>query len=119
MRLREIHIRVGLFAVSLLAMLLGSHLLLMNHAPSVFNDTLEDMSYGWYVPVFSLYVVWSERRKIMESVGDPSLWGLLLIIPFAFAGLYISCTFGRIRALPLPVVLSVMESCSDEITPLI
>ena len=86
MRLREIHIRVGLFAVSLLAMLLGYHLLLTSHAPSVFNDTMEDMSYGWYVPVFSLYVVWSERRKVMESVGDPSLWGLFLIIPFAFAG---------------------------------
>ena len=86
MRLRDIHIRVGLFTVSLLAMLLGYHLLLTSHAPSIFNDTLEDMSYGWYVPVFSLYVVWSERRKIMETVGDPSLWGLLLIIPFAFAG---------------------------------
>ena len=86
MKVREIHIRVGLFAVSLLAMLLGYHLLLMNHAPAIFNDTLEDMSYGWYVPVFSLYVVWSERRKIMEAVGDPSLWGLLLIVPFAFAG---------------------------------
>ena len=86
MRLREIHIRMGLFAVSLLAMLFGYHLLLTDHAPAIFNDALEDMSYGWYVPVFSLYVVWSERRKIMESVGDPSLWGLLLIVPFAFVG---------------------------------
>lgn len=86
MKVREIHIRVGLFAVSLLAMLLGYHLLLTGHAPAIFNDALEDMSYGWYVPVFSLYVVWSERRKIFESVGEPSLWGLLLIIPFAFAG---------------------------------
>ena len=86
MKVRDIHIRVGLFAVSLLAMLLGYHLLLTNHAPAIFNDALEDMSYGWYVPVFSLYVAWSERRKIMESVGEPSVWGLLLIVPFAFAG---------------------------------
>ena len=54
MKVREIHVRAGLFAVSLLAMLLGYHLLLTSHAPSVFNDALEDMSYGWYVPVFSL-----------------------------------------------------------------
>lgn len=86
MRLREVHIRAGLFAVSLLAMLAGYHLLLTSHAPSVFNDQLEDMSYGWYVPAFSLYVVWAERKKILESVGDPSVWGLVLIVPFAFAG---------------------------------
>ena len=86
MRLRELHIRVALFAASLLAMLLGYHLLLLNHAPSIFNDPMEDMSFGWYVPVFSLYVLWSERRKIMESVGDPSVLGFLAILPFAFAG---------------------------------
>ena len=86
MRLRELHIRVALFAASLLAMLFGYHLLLLNHAPSIFNDPMEDMSFGWYVPVFSLYVLWSERRKIMESVGDPSVLGFLAILPFAFAG---------------------------------
>ena len=78
--------RVALFAASFLAMLIGYHLLLLEHVPMIFNDALEDMSYGWYVPVFSLYVVWSERKKILESVGDPSVWGLLLILPFAFAG---------------------------------
>ena len=86
MRLKELHIRVVLFAVSLLVMLFGYHLLLLHHAPSVFNDQMEDMSFGWYVPVFSLYVIWSERRKIAESVGNPSLWGLMTILPFAFAG---------------------------------
>ena len=67
-------------------MLFGYHLLLLNHAPSIFNDPMEDMSFGWYVPVFSLYVIWSERRKIVESVGDPSVLGFLAILPFAFAG---------------------------------
>lgn len=86
MRLKELHIRVVLFAASLLVMLFGYHLLLLRHAPSVFNDQMEDMSFGWYVPVFSLYVIWSERRKIAESLGNPSLWGLLTILPFAFAG---------------------------------
>ena len=86
MRFREINIRVGLFAVSLLAMLCGYHLLLLKHAPDVFRNVQEDMSYGWYVPLFSLYVAWTERRKIVDSVGAPSLWGLLLIVPFAFVG---------------------------------
>ena len=78
--------RVALFAASFLAMLIGYHLLLLEHAPMIFNDALEDMSYGWYVPIFSLYVVWSERRRIADSVGEPSWFGLLLIVPFAFAG---------------------------------
>ena len=86
MRLRDVHIRVGLFAVSLLAMLLGYHLLLTSHAPSVFNDTLEDMSYGWYVPVFSMYVLWQERRRIVDSLGAPSWGGLLAALPFLFLG---------------------------------
>ena len=84
--MREIHIRVGLFAASLLAMLVGYHLLLLDHAPMIFGDELEDMSYGWYVPIFSLYVVWNERRRIADSVGEPSWLGFLLIVPFAFAG---------------------------------
>lgn len=86
MAVKEIHIRIGLFAVSLLAMLVGYHVLFLDHAPDVFSNVQEDMSYGWYVPVFSLYVVWCERRKIAESVGEPSLAGLLLLVPFAFAG---------------------------------
>ena len=86
MRLKEVHVRVALFAVSLLAMLWGYHVLLLQRAPGVFRNPLEDMSYGWYVPVFSLYVLWSERRKIADSVGDPSAWGLALLLPAAFIG---------------------------------
>ena len=86
MTFREIHVRVVLFAVSLLAMLAGYHVLFLHHAPEVFSNVQEDMSYGWYVPVFSLYVVWCERRKILDSIGEPSFPGLLLLVPFAFAG---------------------------------
>lgn len=78
--------RVALFAAALLAMLIGYHLLLLEHVPMIFNDALEDMSYGWYVPIFSLYVVWSERRRIADSVGEPSWLGFFLMVPFAFAG---------------------------------
>lgn len=86
MRFKELHIRVGLFAVSLLAMLWGYRLMLTRHVPDVFNEPLEDMSYGWFIPLFSLYVLWQERRKIVESLGKPSVVGLLFVLPSLFVG---------------------------------
>ena len=86
MRFKELHVRVGLFAVSLLAMLWGYQLMLMRHVPNVFNEPLEDMSYGWYIPLFSLYVLWQERRKIVESLGKPSFIGLLFVLPSLLVG---------------------------------
>lgn len=84
--IKEVHIRIALFAAALVALLIGYHTLLLVHAPNVFSLQEADMSYGWYVPIFSLYVVWTERRKIVESVGPSSLWGLFLILPCAFVG---------------------------------
>ena len=86
MRFKELHVRVGLFAVSLLAMLWGYRLMWMRHVPDVFNEPLEDMSYGWYIPLFSLYVLWQERRKIVESLGKSSVVGLLFVLPSLFVG---------------------------------
>ena len=84
--MKELRIRVSLFCASLLAMLWGYQLLLLQHAPSIFNEPLEDMSYGWYVPLFSLYVLWCERKEIAATVGNPSWVGLPLLLPFLFAG---------------------------------
>ncbi|MBQ3288829.1 MAG: exosortase [Kiritimatiellae bacterium] len=84
--MKEIHVRAALFAASLLAMLFGYRLLLTVHAPVVFNDVLEDLSYGWYVPLFSIYVLWRERRELAASVGAPSFWGIVLLLPFLFIG---------------------------------
>ena len=47
----------------------------------VFTDPLEDMSFGWLVPVFALYVLWTSRRELKESVGRPSVLGLLACLP--------------------------------------
>ena len=47
----------------------------------IFMDPIEDMSFGWLVPVFSLYVLWTSRRELMESVGRPSVLGLLACLP--------------------------------------
>ena len=84
---KDVKIRAALFAATLLSMVWGFRLLLFDHAPAVFNGTMEDLSYGWYVPIFSCYVLWRERRELVASVGAPSAWGLLLAVPSAFAGL--------------------------------
>ena len=87
MRVKEVHLRLALFAVSVLSMLWGYRLMLLDHAPVAFNSGVEDASYAWYVPLFSVYVLWRERRELVASVGVPSAWGVLLSLPFLFSGL--------------------------------
>lgn len=86
MRLRELTIRLVLFGVTMASLLWGYQLMLLDHAPAVFNGVMEDLSYGWYVPVFSLYVLWRERQELKASLGAPSAFGLLLVLPFFFFG---------------------------------
>lgn len=86
MKFGEIQIRAAMFAVAVLALLCGYHLMLLDHAPTAFNMQEEDLSYGWYVPLFSLYVVWRERREIVASVATPCAAALLVALPFAFLG---------------------------------
>ena len=49
----------------------------------LFADPLEDMSFGWLVPVFSLYVLWSDRENLRTALGAPSWCGLLACLPCA------------------------------------
>ena len=72
----------GVFA----AMLWGFQAMILHHAPDMFRAPQEDMSFGWYVPLFSLYVVWTERRKILDSIGAPSWAGILAALPFLALG---------------------------------
>jgi hypothetical protein len=83
-------VRVVLFIAAALSMLWGYRLLLLEHAPGVFNGEMEDLSYGWYVPVFSLYVLWRTRRELLLSVGEASPWGVLISLPFFFVGFLLS-----------------------------
>ena len=48
---------------------------------NAFADPIEDMSFGWLVPVFSLYVLWTSRRELKESAGKPSMLGFLACLP--------------------------------------
>ena len=88
-----VRLRLALFAASLLSMLWGYRLLLLNHAPDVFLSPQEDLSYGWYVPLFSLYVLWRERKELVASFGAPSAWGLQVRFEIVgFVGLLVSLT---------------------------
>ena len=82
----ENRVRAALLGVSLLALVYGFRELIFVHAPFVFSDPLEDMSFGWYVPIFSAYVVWRERRELMASLGEPSLAGLAAALAALFVG---------------------------------
>lgn len=77
-----------MMALALAAMVYGFRLLIFQHAPSVFSTPEEDMSYAWYVPLFSLYVVWVERAKILAAArrGEPSYAGLFCMIPCLAVG---------------------------------
>lgn len=68
------------FGIAVLCMLYG-FCGMFGRAANIFGNAREDMSFGWLVPVFSLYVLWSRRREILESLGSPSLLGAFLCIP--------------------------------------
>ncbi len=74
------NLRLGACAVTVVCMLVG-FVSMFNHLRFVFSDPLEDMSHGWLVPVFSLYVLWTQRKEIREEAGNPSVWGLLACLP--------------------------------------
>ena len=64
----------------------GFSRLFLIDAPNVFSHAKEDMSYAWYVPLFSLYVLWRERNEIVKSLSSPSIAGALSSLPFLAMG---------------------------------
>lgn len=78
--------RAVLLGVAFAAMLWGFQDMLLHHAPDMFNSPQEDMSFAWYVPLFSLYIVWLDRSKIAASLGEPSWSGLICTLPFLALG---------------------------------
>lgn len=73
-------------AVVLAAIAWGFNAMILHHAPDMFRAEIEDMSFGWYVPLFSLYVLWTERDKVLASLGAPSWGGLVFALPFLALG---------------------------------
>jgi len=86
MNTNGVHVRAALMAAVLAAVAWGFQAMLLHHAPDMFRADIEDMSFGWYVPLFSLYVLWTERRKVLDSLGAPSWAGLLFAVPFLAVG---------------------------------
>jgi len=88
--------RTVLLALALASMAWGFRFMLFDHLPVVFRSDLEDLSYGWYVPLFSLYVLWRERREIAASVGEPTLAALPLLAVSLFIG-FLGARGGQVR----------------------
>jgi len=76
----------ALFILTLVVVLAGYHVLILQHAPGVFAAPEEDMSYAWYVPLFSLYLVWRDREAIRRSLGPCEWNGVLALLPFLLIG---------------------------------
>jgi len=87
MELRGVKIRLVLTAVVFAAMVVGFRAMLLNHLPGVFSAVEEDMDYAWFVPLFSIAVLWNERALLRESLGRPSACGLVLVFPCLVLGL--------------------------------
>ena len=86
MRKLSTYAKPALFVVTLASMAWGFHAMLLHHAPDVFRTPQEDMSFAWFVPLFSLYVLWTERAKIRVSAGEPGLAGFFAALPFLAIG---------------------------------
>ena len=81
MKVEGVAFRTVLLALTFASAIWGFRLMFEDHLPTVFRSAHEDLSYGWYIPLFSLYVVWRERREIASSLGSPSVVGFALLLP--------------------------------------
>ncbi len=83
-------IQLGAAVLFFIVLLWGFQEMLLNHAPNVFRAKEEDMSFAWFVPVYSLYVLWAERKRTLAAcaAGSPSLWGVLFAIPCLALGFF-------------------------------
>lgn len=85
--IRNIKLGLYLWGAAFLAVLWGFRGMLLDRAPAIFHAVEEDMSFAWYVPLFSLYVIWRERKKIIASIATPGWGGILFSIPFLICGI--------------------------------
>lgn len=40
----------------------------------------EDMAHGFFAPIVALYVIWSHKGKIRSRIGEPSRWGIVVLL---------------------------------------
>jgi hypothetical protein len=39
-----------------------------------------DFSHGFFVPIFSLFLLWRDRDRLAREPHEPSSWGLLIVV---------------------------------------
>ena len=72
------------FAVSFACLLLMCRGLFSWLAHFVFSEPREDMAHGWFVPLFSIALLWLKRQDLAAARGKPSWIGLALALPGVF-----------------------------------
>ncbi len=77
----QLYIRHAMALAAFVALVWGFRLLIFEHAPGIFSAPEEDMSYAWYVPLFSLYVLWAERKELLASIGASGWGAFALMVP--------------------------------------
>ncbi len=66
--------------VSLSALLIMSKGLFRWLVLSVFNEPREDMSHGWVIPFFTLFLFVRKRAELKKAIGSPSALGFCLVL---------------------------------------
>ena len=86
MKVEGVAFRVGLLALALASALWGFRLMFVDHLPTVFRSEYEDLSYGWYIPLFSLYVLCELRSESLRFAASRSFCPLSVWVFSAYAG---------------------------------
>ena len=86
MELKDMKYQVAFAGASMAALVWGFQALLFSHAPGLFQAPDADMSYAWFVPLYSAYVLYVERARVLGSLGAPSVWGMVFALPFLALG---------------------------------
>lgn len=84
----ELKLKVALFLFTMVMLVIGFNQMIFEHIPWAFNSPEEDMSFGWFVPLVSAYMLYRERNKIFENLSEASYKGLLLSLPFFIIGFF-------------------------------
>ncbi len=69
-------------------------------------STQEEYSHGFFIPLIALWFLWKRREALNASLGEPSWWGVALLLPAALlmvlgelSALFILMQFGFLLAL--------------------
>ncbi|MGI6495532.1 MAG: exosortase/archaeosortase family protein [Kiritimatiellia bacterium] len=97
--------RIAIFIVgALLACLLFQRVFVFMR--DTFLDETEDMAHGWYIPLFSLYLLWRQRKELAAAArGAPPSWLGILGAFASLALLWLGERGGQVRFSQLAFIL--------------